>query len=63
MESEISRGAAAQSGTVKPTGWVRSPLEEIKYLFKFIYPFLRSGVEIIRIVEFCHSTTPEFGRK
>ena len=23
--------------------WVRFPLEEIKYLFKFIFPFLRSG--------------------
>ena len=25
--------------------WVRSPLEEMKYLLKFIFPFLRSGVE------------------
>ena len=25
--------------------WVRSPLEEIKYLFKFIFSYLRSGVE------------------
>ena len=25
--------------------WVRFPLEEIKYLFKFIFPFLRSGDE------------------
>ena len=36
--------------------WVRSPLEEMKYLFKFIFPFLRSGVEVKRGVEFCHST-------
>ena len=36
--------------------WVRSPLEEMKYLLKFIFPFLRSGVEVKRGVEFCHST-------
>ena len=36
--------------------WVRSPLEEMKYLLKFIFPFLRSGVEAKRDVEFCHST-------
>ena len=36
--------------------WVRSSLEETKYLFKFIFPFLRSGVEAKRGVEFCHST-------
>ena len=36
--------------------WVRSTLEEIKYLLKFIFPFLRSGVEAKRGVEFCHST-------
>ena len=34
--------------------WVRSPLEEMKYLLKF--PFLRSGVEAKRGVEFCYST-------
>ena len=27
--------------------WVRSPLEEMKYLPKFIIPFLRSGVEVL----------------
>ena len=32
--------------------WVRSPLEEIKYTFKFIFSFLRSGVEAKRGVEF-----------
>ena len=36
--------------------WVRSPLEEMKYLLKFIFPFLRSGVEAKRDVESCHST-------
>ena len=35
---------------------VRSPLEEMKYLLKFILPFLRSAVEAKRGVEFCHST-------
>ena len=43
--------------TVK-TDWllVRSPLEEMKYFLKYILPFLRSGVEVKRGVEFCHST-------
>ena len=36
--------------------WVRFPLEEMKYLLKFIFPFLRSVVEDKRGVEFCHST-------
>ena len=36
--------------------WVRSPLEEMKYLLKLIFPFLRSGVKAKRGVEFCHST-------
>ena len=36
--------------------WVQSPLEEMKYLLKFIFPFLRSGVEAKRGIEFCHST-------
>ena len=36
--------------------WVRSPLEEMKYLFKFIFPFLRSSVEAKHGVEFCHLT-------
>ena len=35
--------------------WVRSPLEEMKYLLKFIFLFLRSGVEAKRGVEFHHS--------
>ena len=34
--------------------WVRSSLEEMKYLL--IFPFLRSGVEAKRGVEFRHST-------
>ena len=46
--------------TVKPIGWiglwVRSPLEEMKYLLKFIFPFVSSGVETKRGVEFCHLT-------
>ena len=36
--------------------WVLFPLEEMKYLLKFIFPFLRSGVEAKCGVEFCHST-------
>ena len=35
--------------------WVRSPLAEVKYLFTFIFSFLRSGVEAKRGVEFRHS--------
>ena len=30
--------------------WVRFPLEEMKYLLKFIFPFLRSGAEARRWV-------------
>ena len=42
--SEASRGAAARSVTVKPTGCgFDPPLEEMKYLLKFIFPFLVSG--------------------
>ena len=40
--------------------WVRSLLEEIQYLFKFIIPFLLSGVEAKRGVEFRHSTCNAF---
>ena len=36
--------------------WVRSPLEEMKYLLKFKFPFLRSGVEAKRGVGLCHLT-------
>ena len=35
--------------------WVRYPLEEMKYLLKFIFPFLRSATQ--------HAIPPEFGRK
>ena len=48
--------------------WVRSPLGEVKYLFTFIFSFLRSGVEAKRGFEFCnlyasHAMPPEFGGK
>ena len=36
--------------------WIQSPLEEMKYLLIFIFPFLRSCVEEKRGLEFCHST-------
>ena len=36
--------------------WVRSPLEEMKYLFKFVFPFLRPGAEGKRGVELRHLT-------
>ena len=51
LSFEASR--SAQSVTVKIDWlWVRSPLEEIKYLFTFIFSFLRSDVS----AEFRHST-------
>ena len=33
-------------------------LEEMKmkFLLKFIFPFIRPGVEVKRGIEFCHST-------
>ena len=34
--------------------WIRSPLEEVKYLCKFIFSFLHCGVEAKRGVEFRH---------
>ena len=49
---EASRGADCKTDWL----WVRSPFEEKKYLLKFIFKFLRSGVEVKRGVEFCHST-------
>ena len=49
--------AQAQSVTVKPIGCgFVAPFEEMKYLLKLIFPFLRSGVEAKRGFEFCHST-------
>ena len=56
----IDRGQSWHSGTKCDWKtdwlWVRSPLDEMKYLLKFIFPFLRSGVEVTRGVEICHST-------
>ena len=50
------RGQSWRSGTKSDCKtdwlWVRSPLEEMK----FIFAFLRSGVEAKRGVEFCHLT-------
>ena len=47
---KASRGAKCEC---KPDWlWVRSPLEERKYLFKFIYSFLCSSVEAKRGIEF-----------
>ena len=36
--------------------WVRSPLEDMKYLFKFIFPFLLTGLEAKSGVEIRHYT-------
>ena len=52
-----SRGAAAQSMTIKPTGCGFDPhSRRWNFYLKFIFPFLRSGVEVKRGVEFCHLT-------
>ena len=47
--NEVTRGAIDWL-------WVQSPLEEMKYLFTFIFSSLRSGFEAKRGVEFRHST-------
>ena len=50
---EASRGSGPHaSDSNRDRLWVRFPLEEIKYLFSF----LRSGVETDRIVGFSYST-------
>ena len=50
-------GAAARGVTAKPTGCGFDPhLRKLNIYFKFIFPFLRSGVEAKRGVEFCQST-------
>ena len=47
--------------------WVRSPLEEMKYLYKFIFSFLRSGRRRVKSTALSsatqHAMPPEFGRK
>ena len=53
---ETSRGRGTKCDYKTDWLWVRSLLEEMKYLLKFIFPFLRSGVEAKRDVEFGHST-------
>ena len=58
------RGAGAQGAIVYAAGfWVRSQIEEMKYLFKFIFPFLRPPVEAKHGVEIAtlHAMPPEFG--
>ena len=54
-----------KSVTVTQRLWVRSPLVEMKCLFKFICSFLRYGVEAKSSVEFRHSTrnTSQIRRK
>ena len=44
---EASCGIGAKNVTVKIDWlWVRFPLGEMKYLFTFIFSFLRSGVDV-----------------
>ena len=64
-----SRGAVAQSVTVNVTSCGFDPFEEMKYLFKFIFPLLHSGVETpgrLQVVLSSapqHAMHPEFGEK
>ena len=55
----ITRGQSWRGGTQCDGKidwlWVRSLLEEMKYLFTFIFSFLRSSLEAKRAVEFRHS--------
>ena len=53
---ETSRGACAQSVTVKSTGCGFDPHSRKWNIYTFIFPFLRSGVEAKRDVECRHST-------
>ena len=57
-EAVVAQGHKGVSVTLRL--WVRSPLEEIKYVFKFIFRFLRSGVEARSGVEFRHSARNAF---
>ena len=59
MTLKITSGQSCRRGTKCDCKidwlWIRSPLKEMEYLFKFIFPFLRSGVEAKRSVELPHS--------
>ena len=46
----------AQGAQVCDWLWMRSPLEEMNYLLKFIFSFISSGVTAKRDVQFCHLT-------
>ena len=58
IDNDLSRSwrSGTKCGCKTDWLWVRSPLEEMKYLLKFIFPFLRSGVEAKRGVKLCHLT-------
>ena len=54
---EASRGAGAQVRDCKRHWlWVRFPIDEEKYLFKFIFSFLCPGNDAKRGIEFRHLT-------
>ena len=53
---EASRGAVAQSVTVKPTGCGFDPHSRRWNIYLNLFPFLRSDVKANRGVESCHST-------
>ena len=61
---EASRGSGAQVCNYKRDWlWVRSVFKEMKYLFKCIFSFLRSGIETNCGVELPHAMPSEFGGK
>ena len=43
--------------------WVRSPLEEMKYFFKFIFPFLCSGIQAKALTTTQHAMPLKFSGK
>ena len=54
---EVSRGAGEQvCDCICDWLWIRSPVDKMKYLLKFTFVLLHSGVEAKRGVEFRHST-------
>ena len=51
----MSSGAGAQAWDCNVTVVGSIPTQEMKYLFKFMFPFICSGVEVKSDVEFLHS--------
>ena len=63
FKSTISWGQSWRSGTKCDWSWVRSPHVEMKYLLKFIFPFHRSGVEVLPLNTQCLQNSAESGER